>query len=79
MAQCLSQMRHHIPVQIYVGTSKLSQILFFSQVSSTLFKTTSELFQFGLHLKFLIRFLELVASSAHEIYRKLLCIPSARV
>ena len=46
VAQCLSQLRHHILLQIYVGDSKVSEILFFSPVSSTLFKTTTELSQF---------------------------------
>jgi hypothetical protein len=67
VAQCLSQLRRHVPLQIYMGDSKLSEILSFSPVSSTLFKTTTELFQFGLRHMLLIRFYELVASSANEI------------
>jgi hypothetical protein len=38
----------HTPTDL-CGNSKLSEILFFSPMSSTLFKTTTELFQFGLH------------------------------
>ena len=74
VAHFFSQMRQHIPPQIYMGDSNLSEILVFSPVTSTLFKTTTELFQFGMRRMLLIKFYELVANSANEIQRKLLCI-----